>query len=139
VRRELVLLLLIGVVAAVAGCGSSNSPSANPQSDPNVVAERFLRHILTGYLNDAETDLSSVSGVDVRSLTDLSIGLQSGHFRIVGPPKEKPGHVYYFSLYGRLKGKPARLIYSITVGKEIDGWRVVGFKLVKQAGPAKMS
>jgi len=134
VRRAALFLVLIGTVGMVAGCGSSGTKKPNPQANPQVVAERFMRNILGGYLDPAQADLSPVSGVDVRSLTNLSIGLQTGHFRAVGRPRKlKKSHTYRFTLAGELKDKPVQLVYQVGVAEDADGWRVVGFRLVKQA------
>jgi len=134
VRRAALFLVLIGTVGMVAGCGSSGTKKPNPQANPQVVAERFMRNILGGYLDPAQADLSPVSGVDVRSLTNLSIGLQTGHFRAVGRPRKlKKSHTYRFTLAGELNDKPVHLVYQVGVAEDADGWRVVGFRLVKQA------
>ena len=130
--RSALVLLLVGVIAvAVIGC-DSNEKASTPKGDPQAVAERFISNILTGYLDPAEQDLSPMSGVDPRSLTNVSIGLQSGHFRVVGKPK-KISKTYNFTLAGRVRGKPTRLVYAVGVGEDADGWRVIGFRLVKPA------
>jgi hypothetical protein len=131
VRSSLVLLLAGVVAALVAGCSSNSKPST-PKGDPQTVAARFMHNILTGYLDPAEEELSPMSGVDPRSLTDVSIGLQNGHFRVVGKPK-KISKTYHFTLAGRLRDKPTRLVYAVGMGQDADGWRVIGFRLVKQA------
>jgi hypothetical protein len=134
--RSSVVLILFGVLAvAGAGCGGgSSSGNSKPKGDPQVVAERFMHNILTGYLDPAEQDLSPISGVDPRSLTNISIGLQSGHFRVVGKPK-KTSKTYNFTLAGELRNKPIRLVYAVGVGPDVGGWRIVGFRLVKDAAP----
>ena len=133
------LLLVTGVVALVAGCGGSSSTTKMPKGSPRAIADGFINNVLTGYLDDAESDLSPVSGVDVRSLTDLSIGLQSGHFHLVGEAKEWRHNVFVYQLDGRQRGDSVRLTYEVGVDAEAGDWMVTGFKLVKQARPVKMS
>lgn len=135
-RRAALCLVLVGLIGVVAGCGGSSAKKKpGPNADPKVVATRFMRNILEGYLDPAQNDLSSVSGVDVRSLTNLSIGLQSGHFHVVGEPTRlKKSATYRFTMAGELNNKPTRLVYQVGLSKDVDGWHVVGFRLVKQAG-----
>jgi hypothetical protein len=131
--RRAGLALALFLLLATAACSLTGGEKATPlpAQAPKEPADAFVAEMLDGRPDDAAERLSSAHSGFQFNLAQISIALQTNHYR-VAQSKRRSNKSFAYLLRGRRDGKPVSAAWVVVFERDIDSWRIANFSRAKR-------